>query len=370
MSREVVQVMVLPPVVPDGLPQIFLFEDGIWRDVTAPQVTENLTTMRTRIEQHLSTLMANVGRNPPVPVPPQGAGFKMPFRTLYQTLLPIDVRNELKRAADAAQAAGGPKPLVQIFLSSTAEWIPWELLHDGTDFLGLRFSVARLPIVKQQTSVRGPRTRTVSAVHSILASSVLGPPEQAAWATTFDGFSAAPGWQRRSPDGQNGPGPTLNEIEQARAAGIVHVTCHGGLREGQGPFFWTLDHLNAQYYDYRITADFAERMEFEDRPLVFGNACASNATDLGALHGFGSSFMIGGALNFIGTVAPITKTTAVAFARQFYEELFSSPITPVAIADALRQTKERFAAAPAPSTDPSYLFYCLYGPPDTTFKPV
>ena len=124
MSREVVQVMVLPPVVPDGLPQIFLFEDGIWRDVTAPQVTENLTTMRTRIEQHLSTLMANVGRNPPVPVPPHGAGFKMPFRTLYQTLLPIDVRNELKRAADAAQAAGGPKPLVQSFLSSTAEWIP------------------------------------------------------------------------------------------------------------------------------------------------------------------------------------------------------------------------------------------------------
>jgi hypothetical protein len=102
---------------------------------------------------------------------------------------------------------------------------------------------------------------------------------------------------------------------------------------------------------------------------VFGNACASAGADLAALQGFGASFMVGGALNFVGTFAPITKTMAVEFAKRFYANLFGDNVRPpLPIGEALRATKASFVAQSC--TDPSYLFYCLYGPCDSTYVPV
>jgi CHAT domain len=140
---------------------------------------------------------------------------------------------------------------------------------------------------------------------------------------------------------------------------------------GQSGYFWTLDHQHRNFIEYRITTGVAQATEFSQRPLVFGNAClsaAAQSTDLTAPQGFGGSFMIGGALNFVGTLAPITKTMAVTFAKRFYVRLFGSAEQPaLPIGEALRATKESFAAENY--SDPSYLFYCLYGPCDSTYKP-
>jgi CHAT domain-containing protein len=139
-----------------------------------------------------------------------------------------------------------------------------------------------------------------------------------------------------------------------------------------GEYFWTLDHLNPSYFDYRVTPTIAQTVVLSSRPLVFGNACASVAAqtiDLASLQGFGSSFLVAGALNFIGTFAPITKSMAVAFAKRFYERLLGGAQSPgLPIAEALRATKQSFADENC--TDPSYLFYCLYGPADSTYRVV
>jgi CHAT domain-containing protein len=369
-----VQIMLLPPSAGDGLPQVLLEEGGIWRDMTVPQANVvSQTEVKTDLEQHLSELMRKVGGMPPALVLPENPGFKTRFKVRYEDLLPKEVRETLKKTADDADAAGGDRPLLQIFLKPGLEWIPWELLYDGKSFLGLRFAVARLPILREPVDVRSGRERRVNSVVSLLARHVLQDGIFADWQTTFDGFSANGGWARCFPSAAAVDDyPSVVQLDSVRtSADIVHVTCHGGLKKGSN-YYWTLDHLNPQTFDYVIDPDLARTTVMEKRPLVFGNACASIATkaeDFGAMHGFGSNFMIGGALNFVGTFAPITKTMAVTFARRFYQRLLGTAggATGLPIAQALLATKESFHKENC--QDPSYLFYCLYGPPDSTYKP-
>jgi len=367
-TTRTAQIMLLPPTVADGPPQVLMDDGGIWRDMALPQGdVAGQSEMRRKIELHLKTAMDLVDSG--VPVLPDAAGFKTQLRALYQELLPIEVREELKKLADSAQA--GDPPLLKLFLTPGAEWIPWELLHDGTKFLGLRFMIARLPIVRQATEVKGPRTRKVESVFSLLGKDILQNPVFVEWEKIFSGFSPLSTWERRYPPSSNGAGyPTLDRLDEARGADVVHVTCHGGLKDGN-EYYWTLDHNNQIFTDYRITETVARNATLERRPLVFGNACASTATqsqNRGALYGFGANFMIGGALNFVGTFAPITKTIAVEFARRFYVQLFGNGAALRApIAQALWATKRSFMEQGC--TDPSYLFYCLYGPPDVTYEP-
>jgi CHAT domain-containing protein len=358
--------MVLPTAVDDGPPQILFDDGGIWRDTAPVSIPETQTNLRQRVETFLSGVMRQVAQAPPAQSLANSVAFRSQFAELYRKLLPPEVRDALKTSI--AQA-GPTRPNLNIYFRAGAEWIPWELLHDGTDYLGVQFAIARLPIVPQATEIRPPRARLVRKVYSLLAQHVLDQAQTTDWESTFTGYNPAPAWESRFPFNGTGNFPTLTQLDEARDADILHVTCHGGLRDpGQSDFFWTLDHQNPQFFDYRITPSIAKDAKLAARPLVFGNACASVAAqgvDLVSFQGFGSSFMVGGALNFVGTLAPITKTMAISFARRFYANLFAPAEMP--IAEALRLTKAGFALQK--STDPSYLFYCLYGPPDSTFKP-
>jgi hypothetical protein len=369
-----VQIMLLPPPAGDGLPQVLLEDGGTWRDMSVPQATVvTQTEVKTDLEQHLAHLMRKVGDNPPALVSPDGPGFKAKFKVRYDHLLPKELGDTLRKVADEAEAAGDPRPLLQINLKPGLEWIPWELLHDGKSFIGLRFAVSRLPILKEPVDFRSDRHRRVGSVYSLLARNVLPDGALAEWFTTFDGFGKNGAWEHRFPSAQGGNDyPSVVQLDEASGvADIVHLTCHGGLKKGNN-YYWTLDHLNPQTFDYDIDADIAKSTVMAKRPLVFGNACASIATkadDFGAMHGFGSHFMVGGALNFVGTFAPITKTMAIAFAKRFYQRLLGVPgaAAGMPIAQALLETKLSFNQEHC--QDPSYLFYCLYGPPDATYTP-
>jgi hypothetical protein len=77
-----------------------------------------------------------------------------------------------------------------------------------------------------------------------------------------------------------------------------------------------------------------------------------------------------GALAFVGTFAPVVKSTALSFAARFYKHLLGTGGAEGApIGKALWLTKREFHAEAGDSiSDPSWLFYCLYGSPDLTFK--
>jgi CHAT domain-containing protein len=164
----------------------------------------------------------------------------------------------------------------------------------------------------------------------------------------------------------------------------VHITCHGGLRQEKSPKpgalpatqprpgapFWTLNLSTAGVPWRQIVPDSLSQLNLTSKPLVFGNACQSagitgvNASPGNLSSGFGPTFFSRGAIAFIGTVAPIHRTVALDFALRFYDNLLQ--VNPrLSVAKALWATKMYFYNRG--TADPTYLFYCLYGPPDTEF---
>lgn len=366
-----ISIMVLPNNPPDAPPQILLDQNGVWIDMMPDDQSANAVNIQDTkkdIDAYFQKIMGEVE------VAPQhtadSAALKGPFAANYKRLVTGKVREALLKAADTR--VGDDVPELRIHTHTYLEWIPWEMFHDGKDFLGLRFHVARLPIMRQVPDVSA-KTVEVQRVYNLLANNFLDKPQEALWADTFNGILPA-GHETKYPP----PHPNIDNIVNARDADILHITCHGGLRDPTATdkeVYWTLDSQNQQPINYEIrTAMFDnDIVGYETKPLVFGNACAS--TDAGGggtrknglLPGYGASFFARGALNFVGTFAPITKTLAVEFARLFYENLLGAVGgQPLPIAQALWATKNRYRTV-VNSPDPSYLFYCLYGPPDTIF---
>jgi len=133
-------------------------------------------------------------------------------------------------AVDDALAAG-KIPALDIYFQGTAEWIPWELLHDGKGYLGLRFAVARHPIVQERMDLGVPRNRPVKKVCSYLGKEVLQDGVLDGWKGTFAGFSATAGWEKRFPPADGAEFPSLDQLDQALDAELIHVTCHGGKKD-------------------------------------------------------------------------------------------------------------------------------------------
>src|SRR5262249_29231839 len=272
-----VQIMLLPPPAGDGLPQVLLEDGGIWRDMAVPQVAVvTQTEIKTDLEQHLAQLMKKVGDTPPALVSPDGPGFKSKFKVRYEDLFTKEVGETLRKVADDAEAAGGERPLLEIYLKPGLEWIPWELLHDSKSFIGLRYAVSRLPILKEPVDFRSGRQRRVANVYSLLARNVLAGGALTDLITTFDGFGKNGSWEHRFPSSDvSNDYPSVVQLETgSTVADIVHLTCHGGLKKGNN-YYWTLDHLNPRTFDYDIDSDIAKSTVMAKRPLVFGNACAS-----------------------------------------------------------------------------------------------
>jgi len=331
--------------------------------------------IRRLLDLTLKELMARIAQMPDAVVWP--ALRAVCLKQLYEQLVPVRLREVLHAAADTA--AGDDVPVLRIH--TPIDWIPWELMHDGIDFLGLRFQIARLPIGPNAPTLDGQREHQVHRVYNLLARNLFTKAGLfGQWQQTFVPLLDPAVQEIRFPaaasDGDDYP--TLGDLEQAMRPDILHITCHGGeVDPDDGKVYWTLDHRAQFHWDYRIKADIVEMLGqttaifAETRPLVFGNACASARTTAaggaasgpGLVPGFGPVFFAQGAAAFIGTFVPITETLSVQFACTFYERLLHDGLP---IAQALWATKRYFRDQGG--NDPSYLFYCLYGLPETRFE--
>lgn len=341
-------------------PIIYLDQDGVWREPPPLAATEGLEPkqLRGRLNEVLKQVTTAGGR-----LPPDVAGIT---RTLYRSLVPGSLRERLRATADA----GATPPVLKVHVHKNYDWIPWELLHDGTDFLGLRFKVARLPIVPKPPDVTRRANHPVRRVRSILGADVVQNPadgEFERWRNTFEGLLPEAAEHCRLPPEEitDGGWPTTEVFNELQDDDIVHFTCHGAIKDGEP--CWTLKPGDQEYWKYDVTPMTLTNLSLtRTTPLVFGNACKSGASEAGLLPGLAMLLFGQGALNVVATFAPITQAMALEFARSFYERLLGANGTPGStIADALWETKRHYADTdPA---DPSYHFYCLYGPPDTRF---
>lgn len=336
----------------EGPPQFYVLGNAVWRDVpVAGGALGRPSEIRALMDQRLTTIMLNPAGSRPALV--------TQFREFWSNWVPESVQRDV---AALARTDDDP-PCLVIYVHPTLEWIPWELMHDGTDFLGLRYVIARLPIVRRGPSSMA-ETRVVRRVCTFLGEHLMDEEQQAEWERTFDGLPNGVTVDRFP---TNGVWPTADQVAQEAGADILHITCHGGVQDDTFNTVWTLN-AQGQSYVYGLGMPGVEQMEFggQGGPLVFGNACQGAAgaiTATGLVPGLAYSFFNNGATAFIGTFAPISKTMALQFATTFYGHLLRNRL---GIGRALLRTKSDFKAAE--EQDPSWLFYCLYGAPGTRFE--
>ena len=105
---------------------------------------------------------------------PAWSSLKSWCTALYDSIVPPDVKTILDRQLQGH--TGSIPPILRIHLPPKLEWIPWELMHDGAEYLGLRFQVTRLPIVSTgpDTYANGPHV--VHRVYSFLGENVFDLP--------------------------------------------------------------------------------------------------------------------------------------------------------------------------------------------------
>lgn len=336
----------------EGPPQFYVLRSAVWREVpvAAAQPGGRPSEVRASIEAVLTSITGNPEADP-------RPALQAKFAQIWSKFLPELVQREL---ADLPRPDDDP-PSVILYVHPSLEWIPWELMHDGTDYLGLRYVIARLPIVR-----RGPRligaTRAVQRVCSFLGEHVMDGAQRTEWEATFDGLPTGVAVERFP---TNGAWPDADMVTQAAGADILHITCHGGIEDTVFDSVWTLNH-EGEVFQYGLGPAAVDQMNFaEQGPLVFGNACQGAAGALsatGLTPGLAYSFFDRGAVAFVGAFAPISKALALKFAAAFYRHLLGDALS---IGGALWRTKVDFKAAD--DKDPSWLFYCLYGSPDTRF---
>lgn len=371
-------ILVLPNLTPGGsgtgmnrLPYIYMQRNGYWVDISARD-TLDLPGLRKDTSRLLDKLMASLDTNPKAElfIPLKSHG-----RVLYKHLIPRRLHEAFLELEQSGTAAGKTS-IVNIH--SSIEWIPWELFFDSDssgDFLGNRFQLARLPITPTGPNVQLDMRVKVQRIYNLLGEHVLQETQQAEWQHTFDLSGIDPSIVENFPSKkQDKTFPSLGDLETMHDAGILHITCHGGVQSQDGSVFWTLNDRALIPEEYRIRREIVEMLAETIRlqrntPLVFGNACASikssqqnSETEGGLVLGFGPTFFAHGAGAFVGTFAPVNKGTAVRFGRLFYQNLLEEKLP---VGEALWQTRHTFARESV--NDPSYLFYTLFGPAGLRF---
>ena len=372
MTVPTLSLMVVPNGADiDAMPQILVDHCGVWRDLSS--TAHRASQVISKINENLKGLAQLIGQRP---LPANHMIISNMFNDFFELIVPAKVRELLTKTLHAA--APNETPLLRIHTHSSNEWIPWEILRDGTDLLGLRFRIARLPIVPHILDATDDKPHSVQSISNFLGRDVLDNSQREAWENTFNGL-INPGFvQNLPPPGNSANYPDLQRIsEHYQNADILHVMCHG-MKDPKENVYLTLDHRSTPETSilYNITTTSLNGFVFSKRPLVFGNGCSSAGGVAGPNQipgglmppGIGASFFSRGALNFVGTFAPVTKTMALQFARKFYEHLLlgENGVSGSPVAEALWATKNHFQKAGA--DDPSYLFYCLYGPAETTYR--
>jgi hypothetical protein len=145
--------------------------------------------------------------------------------------------------------------------------------------------------------------------------------------------------------------------KRVAGAQVVHILCHGKVDEERGV---SLEIGQPPLGGLR--PEHVLGLKLEPGALVVVSACSSAASGFtpAGVRSFGWNFIRAGASVYLGTLAPVTPTVAMAFARAFFDaRLRERCEIPEAIRRARRET--------ARGQDPTWMFYVVYG--DLTREP-
>lgn len=261
---------------------------------------------------------------------------------LYRTLLPERLREPLRRLDD---------PLL---VMSSVRAIPWELLHDGDTFWGLRYPLGHRLRLERALPAPRPRPRRTRPRALVIGADRRGDlpavdAEIEAVTATLERFANV--------TCMHGPLATFDAVTAAlrEAPDLIHYAGHATI-EGGMPGLVLADGV-------RLTAPVIER-NLAGRPIVMLNACASAqpGDDPQTAEALAAGFLLGGAAAAIGTHVPVGDRDAAAVATAFWTDCGSG----APLGDALRTAR----AAPKGGHETAGLAFALYGDPARTLGTV
>ncbi len=272
---------------------------------------------------------------------------------LFDRLIPGNLKKEILRWNQKTK----------LCISSNNDWIPWEILHDGSDYLGNRFFIYRLPRVNGNEDEREKEKLTTvptswnksqeSSLKKLIH--VIG--------GNLDGFED--GANRFFTDLNEGGKIVLHTIEKkgfsvlkenAIEADIIHFTCHG--RKDRN-FFLQITECSDDPALMNLSLLSFARSDFVIREgcLIFANACSSAAaiSCFEEFSSFGSKFINMGAGYFIGTLGGVPIHYAIEFSNCFYNNLI--------INNDISRSFETTKLSMDKKRNQFHLLYVIYGNP-------
>jgi CHAT domain-containing protein len=279
-------------------------------------------------------------------------------RAIYVDLLPSFLKEKLQEAHGPNLVLHLDKPLVGI---------PWELLHDGDDFLGRRFRLGRLVTMDQEA--RPPMQRHMEPPLSAL---IVADPSGDLPAAQDEAHEVG----RILEDSPViGPVTTLMGRVALRTLrdelpkhDLLHYAGHADFddRSGEAQL-----RLADGAFTTRLIEQVSGRVDFPG--LVFLNACSSaddtrsastGESSLAGPAGVASSLLLAGVRHVVGTLWEVRDEVARHFARSFYRSLGASETVGAAMERARHAIAGRYGEDRLLWAD-----HLLYGDPTWRIEP-
>jgi len=228
---------------------------------------------------------------------------------LWEHLLTWAVKDKLKAAKTQDLILSIDEELIDI---------PWELLHDGTNFLCLTFNLGRIIRTKEQ--VAHPQYRSLSSVLKML---ILANPTNDLRAAYLEGVNIKNQFDRKRNlvriDFKSSYIDKLYVKRNLCDYDIVHFAGHAEFEpDNPNNSGWVLS-------DARFTTqDILAMGSAVSLPmLIFSNACHSAINAAKSNYSLASAFLFSGVRHYIGAIQKIEDPAGLTFSREFYARLLS-----------------------------------------------
>jgi hypothetical protein len=287
-------------------------------------------------------------------------------KLLYDLILPRYIQVDLRP----------PGQFLEIGMDEALLSYPWELMHDGEDFLCLKHAVGRFvngasaqPFDAKPAPSWGTRFGPLTILVIAVPESKVLPGRPLPWATKeakaiVDALAPLPGIKVEVLPSA-GKKATFNQVFQALSSGryhIVHFCGHARFND-KDPYLSSLVLYDKEMTTGQVLGFFSKAPPV----LCFINACESGLAKDGRktfdTYGLARAFLETGTY-LIGSRWEVADEVAATFAPQFYAALLKEgqPLG-MAVQDARRACKEK-----APD-DFAWASYVFYGDPRVCFAP-
>ncbi len=271
-------------------------------------------------------------------------------KALFDLLLPEKIRLSVRKSTVR---------FLILDLDDNCIHLPWELLHDGEDFLCCRFGMGRFARTSQ-TSECLKRNRPKKEFSLLVLSDPTGDlPSAVEEAEELHRVCSTD--HRVIIDWMNGRTVDESTVDQIGDYDVIHYCGHAEyIDHDPDTSGWVLSNGRMTAADLK---EFAKKGKTSPL-LVFNNACNSGKTDSwkeqisGWSYGLANAFLLAGCDHYVGTVSEVLDSHSKEFAETFYQRVIAGHPIGEAVRDSRLRGREE-------SQNESLIWaqYVLYGNP-------